>query len=195
MVDDAPNTDIPRDRRQLFRYGLGRILSPLADYLQERFPAPEPRLVLRPPGALEESEFVRTCYKCGTCQNVCPAHAIRRVVSDDPDMENTPYIDPDLGACIVCENLECTKACPSGALQKLASRNEIRMGLAKVDFGVCLRSLGETCTTCVDRCPLGEAALKIDPQSRVEVQDGCVGCGVCQNVCPTNPKAITVEPR
>ena len=31
---------------------------------------------LRPPGALEEDEFLASCIKCGQCVQVCPVEAI-----------------------------------------------------------------------------------------------------------------------
>jgi len=54
------------------------------------------------------------------------------------------------------------------------------------------------CDLCVIYCPLGEEAIVLnetqDGKFLPEVKDGCVGCGVCQMVCPTNPVAIVVEP-
>jgi NAD-dependent dihydropyrimidine dehydrogenase PreA subunit len=43
--------------------------------------------------------------------------------------------------------------------------------------------------------PVGSTALEILYGQVVVHEDGCVGCGVCQNNCPTEPKSITVTPR
>jgi ferredoxin-type protein NapG len=200
---------VPHDRRKFFAAGVARILRPVADAIERRWPLPVQRTVLRPPGALPEIDFLKTCYRCGACMEACPAQCIHPTSSDDENLRGTPYIDPDIGACVVCDELACMKACPSGALQ-LVEAFAIRMGLARVRHDVCVRSSGEDCRICVDRCPLGETAIRIDGGGRVAVIDpedggdeprrssagrGCVGCGVCQHYCPTTPKAIVVHPR
>ncbi len=56
----------------------------------------------------------------------------------------------------------------------------------------------EICDLCVIYCPLGEEAIELNKIEEgkflPKVKDGCVGCGVCQMVCPTNPVAIVVKP-
>ncbi len=194
-MDDV--NDKPHGRRQVFLRGLERLFQPLAGYLEERLDLSNLkfRTVLRPPGALPEAEFLRTCYRCGNCAEVCPARAIRKMSSTDTELSGTPYIDPDLSACVVCEELACMKSCPSGALKLVAQRTDIEMGLARFEPKSCLRTQGEDCTLCVDKCPIGSSALIIGSSGQVEVRErGCVGCGVCQFYCPSLPKAITVRP-
>jgi ferredoxin-type protein NapG len=177
-------------------------MSPLADYLEKRLPSAlhTSRPLLRPPGALQEADFLATCHRCGKCVEACPADAIRPLMSADPALNKTPHVDPDLRACVLCDELACMKVCPSGALQ-WTDRHAIRMGLAVVDFDLCLRSADEPCTLCVDRCPLGKSAIRLDDNGRVKVLSpdesghGCTGCGVCQEACPTRPtRAIRVHP-
>lgn len=196
MADDLDN--IPHNRRQMFRFSLKRIVEPLAEYIEDRLSEvdwPVERAVLRPPGALPEKQFLQTCYRCGNCVDVCPATAIRPITSDDVSAAGTPYIDPDLAACVVCDELACMKACPSGALRLVASAERIDMGLARVDHEVCLRGRNEDCTICIDKCPFGSTAIGLSDHGEVEVRPGgCVGCGVCQFYCPTVPKAIVVDP-
>ena len=72
----------------------------------------------------------------------------------------------------------------------------IDMGLAVWDRNVCIRTTqGENCTTCVDQCPLGTAAIDIDGMAIKVKENGCIGCGVCQYRCPTTPKSINIVPR
>ncbi len=56
----------------------------------------------------------------------------------------------------------------------------------------------EICDLCVIYCPLGEEAIELNKIEEgkflPKVKDGCVGCGVCQMVCPTNPVSIIVKP-
>ena len=86
MRDDAP-----MDRRRFFREGLRELFKPLANAaepiqrvlreLEELNPVPPPpakhvvplRMVLRPPGALDEQMFKETCSRSGQCVNVSGA--------------------------------------------------------------------------------------------------------------------------
>jgi ferredoxin-type protein NapG len=202
--------DLPR--RDFFREGLRHLLRPLAEIVEDRLSRlqvpqgglgggravrreadGEPRL-LRPPGALKEELFVERCERTGRCITVCPVQAIRPLEAADARSHGTPYIEPQLQACVVCDGLHCLHACPSGALS-VVPRHLIEMGLAEVRQETCLRSMGEDCRICVEKCPIGKSALLIEG-GRVEVKSaGCVGCGVCEMVCPTTPRAIVVRPR
>ena len=148
---------------------------------------------LRPPGALPEGRFAVTCTRQGRCVSACPANCIRLV----PDVaEGLPHIVARQSPCVVCDDLSCTKVCPSGALEPVERVADIHMGLAVVAPGRCLRSdcyaSDEGCRLCVNQCPLGEAALGVDSSGRIEVRAGCIGCGVCEHVCPTEPASIAV---
>jgi ferredoxin-type protein NapG len=195
-VMNADNDSASNERRRFFRELSARMLRPLADYIEPRLPT-SPRLVLlRPPGAIDETRFVDHCQRCGRCVEVCPANAIRTIRDPDPRINGTPFVDPDQRACVVCEGLQCTNVCPSGALNPLAHPWQIEMGVAEVYESLCVRSAGESCTICVDRCPLGATAIRFDDDGPPTVlSPGCVGCGVCQELCPTTPKAIVVRPR
>lgn len=180
----------------MFRLGFRRLMEPVAQYLQERMDItlPVTREVLRPPGAQPEKKFLDTCYRCGNCIDVCPAKAIRPTTGMKVDQTGTPYIDPDLAACVVCDELACMKACPSGALKLVPEPSQINMGLAVVDQQVCVRSHGTHCTLCVDKCPFGTSAIQLVDGKVEVIAAGCVGCGSCQFYCPTTPKAIVVHP-
>ncbi len=210
-------------RRDFFREGLRNILRPLARIVEERVdslrlppgmlsgshedsppafgPAcgPEPAIegrLLRPPGALREDLFVDRCIRSGQCVAACPVQAIRPFQTEDAGLNGLPYIDPAVQACVVCDGLHCMKACPSGALS-LVPRHSIAMGLAELRPDICVRTSGEECQICVEKCPIGRSAIEIPYYgARVEVKgDGCVGCGVCEQHCPTTPKAIVVRRR
>ncbi len=176
-----------------------QVLEPFADQvLSQPRPKKEPgvvRRLLRPPGALPEADFLEHCERSNRCVEVCPAGAIRRWEGIDERLHGTPFLAPNLQACLVCNDLACMSACPSGALQQVP-REEIRIGLAVVDQRVCARSRGEGCRECVDRCPIGANAIHLDPGGQVVVRrEACIGCGICQQFCPEHPKAITVWPQ
>lgn len=188
----------PQSRRGFFREGFGRMLAPLANLIERRMDQiaaalPEESRYLRPPGAIQEEMFLQTCLRCGSCSDVCPVNAIVPLTLEEggTPAAGTPAVIPGRQACVVCEELACMHACPSGAL-RLVELAEIRMGLAQLYETRCLRSNGEDCRICVEKCPLGETAIRID-QGRIDVRaPGCVGCGVCEMHCPTAPRAIAV---
>ena len=61
----------------------------------------------------------------------------------------------------------------------------------------------ELCDLCVLECPIGETALALEPvpdergipRMTPTVRAGCVGCGVCEMICPQEPTCIVVDER
>ncbi len=57
------------------------------------------------------------------------------------------------------------------------------------------------CDVCVLECPIGERAIALVPLDdgtgamTPEVRSDCVGCGVCEMICPADPPAIVIEAR
>ena len=206
-------------RRQFFRALLGKAVQPLAQNVEERLdaiqrvaaesmksaqgkpapsppapaPVPPPAAWIRPPGAMAEESFFSVCQRSGHCVEACPVAAIQIARDTDAEHDGLPYIDPEIQACVLCEDLPCISACPSGALLA-TERAEVRMGKARFEFDICLRSEGDYCEACVDVCPIGETAIVLDDEDLVAILDGCVGCGMCTMECPTSPKAIVIEP-
>lgn len=148
---------------------------------------------LRPPGALPAGEFESVCSRCHKCVDVCPPRAIKI----DPAgvlAEGAPYIVPAQMPCTVCDTLACMHHCPTGALKPL-DRLAIRMGTARVNHPQCLRSAGDPCQLCVEACPIPQAIFIGTGTGQVRIrQHVCIGCGICEQVCPTAPAAITVWP-
>jgi len=86
---------------------------------------------LRPPGALEEKDFLALCIKCGQCLQVCPYHSIKLADFTKGHGVGTPYIDAVERGCYACEAVPCVLACPSGALDhKTEKATDIKMGIA-----------------------------------------------------------------
>ena len=140
---------------------------------------------LRPPGALkDDNAFVASCIGCGLCGEVCPPKCIKFHKRDGGSQVSTPYINPEEKACTLCS--KCMDVCPTDALTNLPIR-EVNMGIAQIDRSACYPWVDQgICGACVSICPLGESAISFElwNQYRPVVQQGCVGCGLCVEVCP-----------
>jgi ferredoxin-type protein NapG len=153
---------------------------------------------LRPPGALAEKDFLKSCIGCGECANVCPNKCIELQGFED-GLENLakPAIIAVKKPCILC--MACTQVCPTGALKKLEPTEEgklaANMGKAFLSTDVCYSYNMRTCGTCYHACPLPGKAMTIGLYEQPTIHyDQCVGCGLCEQACVQMPKAIRVIP-
>lgn len=208
----------------------------LGGLLQHRFAHAAQRL--RPPGALDETDFLAACIKCGQCVQVCPIEAIHLGDLTEGLGNGVPFIAARDQACdFSCDATQCILACPTGALSHTIDKKEqVRMGVAElVVADACLARQGkghkgtargaafpgvlrypevdrwkaqpvasrpydvDLCDLCVRHCPIEGAislkALSDDPadiRRTPVVEKSCVGCGVCEMMCPTTPVAIRV---
>ena len=91
------------------------------------------KLRLRPPGAVEEDEFLALCIKCGQCLQVCPYDSILLEDIEGGAGVGTAYIEPRERGCYLCEAFPCILACPSGALDhEKDDIKYIHMGMAVI---------------------------------------------------------------
>lgn len=148
---------------------------------------------LRPPGTTSERHLLDTCVRCGQCVAACPAQCIVPLPPAFGVATGTPAIDPVFSPCVLCDGLQCTKVCPSGALKPVDDLLNVKMGTAHVDPALCVTYHGQACPACYMTCPIPGAIVRAD-DGRVSVGDTCTGCGLCEHVCPTEPKAIHVVP-
>lgn len=161
------------NRRAVIAAGAsGAILLPLARLGDPLGVGWKPDLV-RPPGALTESEFLNRCIKCGQCMRVCPTHVIQPAVLE-AGVEGlwTPYLDFRLGTSGCQHNcIACGHVCPTAAIRPLAldermgrgrfvDTGPIRIGTAFVDRGRCLPwAMGIPCIVCQENCPVSPKAI------------------------------------
>lgn len=96
----------------------------------------------------------------------------------------TPVIRPREIPCWLC--MKCPPICPSGALDnKVTEMDRAGMGRAVILKDRCHNFTGDTlCWTCHDRCPLRGTAIVLENGLIPAITDACVGCGVCEYVCP-----------
>ena len=156
--------------------------------------------LIRPPGARPEREFLARCTACGLCMKVCPTGGLQPVLTE-AGLEGiwTPKLVPAIGCCEYSCNL-CGQVCPTGAIEPLAveAKQQVKIGLAAFDTTRCIPyAYGRDCMVCEEHCPIPEKAiyfLEVKIQNRDGGQnpikqphvdpDLCIGCGVCENVCP-----------
>jgi len=174
--------------------------------------------IIRPPGAVDEENFVALCIRCGECMKVCKTNGLHPVLLE-AGIEGvwTPKLIPRIGYCDYGCVL-CTRVCPSGAIRRLPleEKREIALGKARIDHNRCIPWVGYArlpelekewqdfnCGVCEEVCPVPTKAIHfntyVDAQQR-EIrrpfvrEDVCVGCGFCEKVCPVlGTSAIVVE--
>jgi ferredoxin len=159
-------------RRKWLTAGVAGVAAvPLARASDGVDPRPHPGRI-RPPGAREEPAFLERCLKCGACMKVCPTGGLQPAMIE-AGLEGlwTPILIPRLG---YCENncVLCGQVCPTGAIARLTLEEKhgdppkvapVRLGSAAFDKGRCLPWAYDT------------------------------ECIVCEEVCPTSPKAIHLK--
>ncbi len=126
--------------------------------------------VIRPPGAVEERAFLERCIRCAECMKVCPNNALHPAFFES-GVEGvwTPILIARIGYCEHSCVL-CGQVCPTGAIQKITEKEKLGLGTPPVKIGTAFYDHG--------RCL---------PWS---MQTPCI---VCEEFCPTSPKAIWVE--
>ncbi len=197
--------------------------------------------LLRPPGALAESDLLASCIKCGQCVQVCPVEAIKLSDGEGGYGIGVPYIDARAQACdFSCDATQCVLACPTGALShQIDKKEQVNMGIARLARpDTCLARQGKgftgkargddfpglhryekidrwnpikiadhpydlaLCDLCVRECPIGGAIsmqklasdqAEDDQRRTPVVDDKCVGCGMCEMICPVERAAIIVD--
>jgi len=119
--------------------------------------------LIRPPGVMSEAEFLASCIRCGQCFKVCPTGGLQPVWWEAGlDGLYTSKLVPRLGYCEYNCTL-CSQVCSTGAIPALPVdlKQASRMGTAFINHARCI--------------PFVEGR----------------NCLVCEEHCPTAPKAIT----
>jgi polyferredoxin len=163
-------------RRLLTSVAAGAVALPLFRSMPGLAAQRDPRLI-RPPGSLDEKHFLERCIRCGECMKACPNNALHPSLAE-AGLEGiwTPILVARAGYCEPSCVL-CGQVCPTGAIWEITSKEKawvpeqadpetkpVRIGTAFFDRGRCL--------------PWAMATE----------------CIVCEEWCPTSPKAIYLRP-
>jgi ferredoxin-type protein NapG len=141
-------------------------------------------LTLRPPAALNEDDFLRTCIKCGLCAEACfnresnidketgkqRPSTLKMAKAEDDVAIGTPFFIARETACYMCEDIPCVPVCPTGALDLASVTNKeneldptmMDMGIAVVDQNSCIAFWGIQCDACYRACPLLDVAISLE---------------------------------
>ncbi|QKF66083.1 menaquinol dehydrogenase NapGH, periplasmic component NapG [Arcobacter venerupis] len=171
-------------------------------------------LILRPPAALEENDFLANCIKCGMCVEACPFDTLKLAKPGDNKPLGTPFFIPRETPCYMCIDIPCVPVCPTNALDIKSVQNEkkeldinkAQMGVAVIDDSSCIAFWGIQCDACYRACPLLGKAITIEYSKNERTgkhaflkpivhTDICTGCGLCEKACVTQKAAIFVLPR
>jgi ferredoxin len=132
--------------------------------------------LIRPPGSLTESDFLKRCIKCGQCMRICPTNIIHPAgLQGGVEGLWTPVLNFRIGTsgcqlnCVACGHV-----CPTAAIRTLtldeklgrgnhAASGPIRMGTAFVDRGRCLPwAMDRPCIVCQENCPVSPKAIHVE---------------------------------
>ena len=174
--------------------------------------------LITPPGSLSIRNLRTHCTACQLCIDACPNDVLRPSSSLDRFMQ--PEVSFEHGYCRP-ECTRCSQVCPTSAIQPVTpeQRTAIQVGHAVWTRDLCIPVRDEKpCGLCARKCPAG--AIQMVPLQAGVHQDGwrwrdadnneiprekvllipvvneekCIGCGACENLCPSNPlSAIHVE--
>ncbi|MDA0748802.1 MAG: 4Fe-4S dicluster domain-containing protein [bacterium] len=129
------------------------------------------KAVVRPPGSVAEPQFLERCIKCDQCIRVCPTNVLQPALLE-AGLEGiwTPVMNMRMGYCELNCTL-CGQVCPTGAIQKISIAQKLGIGeftdLGPIKTGTAFYDRGRCLPWAMD-----------------------TPCVVCEEVCPTSPKAI-----
>jgi len=156
--------------------------------------------LIRPPGAIPETEFLRTCIRCGECMKSCLTNTLQPCLWESGFSGLwTPKMEPRLAPCDQNCNV-CGKVCPTQAIRSvsLEEKTNAKVGTAVLRKEMCLVwAENKLCLICDEICPYNAIVFRPVEGFRrpVVIASKCNGCGFCEQRCPVRGEsAIVVVP-
>ena len=176
----------------------------LSRFFRFRDPALQTKF-LRPPGVRDETDFLKSCVRCGECMKVCLRSALYpSFLQSGLEGLYTPLMIPRLGYCEYNCTL-CGQVCPTGAIPELPVEKKRLEVIGKAVFikDRCIPFAKRMdCIVCEEHCPIPQKAIrsemvamrgfsgeKLHVKLPYVVEELCNGCGICENVCPLEGRA------
>jgi len=155
---------------------------------------------IAPPGAISHERFLRHCTSCHLCVSKCPSNVLKPAFMEygiQGIMQ--PHVYFDRGFC----NFDCTvcgDVCPNGAITPLTMEEKhlTQMGYVVFIQDYCIvQTEGTSCGACSEHCPTQAIAMVPYKDGGLTIPkvnvDICVGCGGCEFICPSRPRAVHIE--
>ena len=156
--------------------------------------------LVRPPGAIPETEFLRTCIRCGECMKSCLTNTLQPCLWESGFSGLwTPKMELRLAPCDQNCNV-CGKVCPTQAIRSLSleEKTNAKVGTAVLRKEMCLVwAENKLCLICDEICPYNAIVFRpVEGYRRpVVIASKCNGCGFCEQRCPVKGEsAIVVVP-
>ncbi len=135
--------------------------------------------IILPPGSVDTERMYNKCLNCNLCIKACPNKIL---VKSNKEFEAV-HIDYSKGENYCkYDCIECSKACPSGAIKKitLEEKQRTRIAMAVIDSEKC-----QNCRECINNCPV--KAININEKGQIIINSSnCIGCGTCKKYCNNN---------
>jgi len=143
----------------------------------------------------------RGCYACSAvpCVLACPSGALDHSCEKPEDIKMGIAVLEFPNKCIALTNTPV----PKGHSQRIHDFVNKQRNVTQLERDM-LDKLdtfeGKQCTICADMCPIPNplsaiAMMRDGEGKKPEVYEGCIGCGVCEELCPANEPAIVIKPR
>ncbi|MBU1651456.1 4Fe-4S dicluster domain-containing protein, partial [bacterium] len=187
--------------QEKFNFGRRRLMGTLgasvvlgAAWQTEFQPRANQQYLVRPPGAVEEDDFLDLCLRCEECVKACSSTGGCLQPSGTEFGWNgfwTPRARMRDGYCEFSCTL-CGEVCPSGAIKALPVdlKQKKVIGLAVFEKSRCIPwEQNIECLVCEEHCPLPDKAIKFqleEGREKLPFVDPllCTGCGICETKCP-----------
>ncbi len=196
---DADERSVDVARRGMLAAGVGGLV--LGAMGGTSLAEPGRARLIRPPGALPEDLFMRTCIRCGECMKACLTNTLQPCFLE-AGWEGvwTPRLNCRHGGCEERCNV-CGRVCPTRAIRALPMEEKrfAKIGTAVIDRARCIAwAQQKECLICDEACPYNAIDFRVVADEcgtgkRPFVEPvGCVGCGLCEQKCPVAGESAIV---